>query len=524
MPNHLDGHFVVKLYDAEKQRLCFFTDFIRTKTNYMTLTDDYLMITPLLLLAAVVRTPTLDLHAFNEYLWRYYILSDRTMLRDVSRLQPAALYTLHADGKLSHQRYWRWPEQYRPSSFKQTAEELVQTMKDSALLTQQLSANPLIEFTMGQDSRQVLAAFTHQKIPFTTAIFGKTDYMEVPNVRTMCERHGFEHHHILLNRDYTDDPWTFFKRGIILGNAEEPGYLIGRILYMRQQYLQWTNLAINGVHGRYYKDGLWNEMYVFNLFRELKQFNVDVFLKYRALNKDYRDDIFASELIDIKSGAMDYFRQMVYQSIQGLEDSPVALQVDKFDADHYANFGTVANNTSNMMIDLLSPLLFRRNMIIGVASPPQWRFQLSALQRAVVYQLDAALAREKTDFGGLTMQPKNFLTKGPFLMRYGFSQSKKLRDKLKNKMGFKVKTQLQKAWDYLPIYQQMFHQPEVRKRLQYDRLAMQDIIEKEPWNRMLAEYDKPENQTIDSMEYLYKLLTVEYFLKQAKEIHQKGSR
>ncbi len=518
LPDHLDGQFVIKLYDAQKNQFLIFNDFIKNKTNFICESDDYILFTPFAVLSAVIKEPVLDRYAFNEFLWRYYIMSERSMLEGVYHFPAATLYTIQ-NGALRQINYWTWPKEYQRITFREAKESMVHSMKESAQIIQQYGRKPLIEWTMGQDSRQVVAAFTNQNIPFEATIFGKPDYIEVPAVLSMAKRHGVTAHHIMLEEAFLNNPWDIYKQSILLSSAEEPFYLIGRILYMRSLYRAISDLAVNGVHGRYYKDGLWNEMYIFNFYREPKRFNIDVFLKYRALNKNYRDDIFTHSFREVKAESMAYFRGMIEHSIAGWEHSPVAMQVDKFDCDHYANFGCVANSVCNNYIDLFSPLLFRRNMELAIQLPVKWRYNLSAIQRAVVHGLDADIAREKTDFGGLNMVPKNSITMMPFLIQYWFAQSKKFRDKIKNRLGFNTKTQLQKAWDYKPVYQSVFQNDEVRALLEYSDMALGGLLEEESWRTMLQQYREPTYQTVEHFEFLYKILTLEYFMRAANTIY-----
>ncbi|KAA3610152.1 MAG: hypothetical protein D8M58_07030 [Calditrichaeota bacterium] len=516
--NILDGHFVIKLHDAQKKQTVIINDFIKNKTNFWLETENEFMFTPFLLLSAVIKKPELDHQAFNEYLWRYYIMSERSMLKGVKRLQAASVFTI-TDGSLQQKRYWDFPKKFTKLSYKESLAKLLKSFKDTARLINTDGRKPLIEFTMGQDSRTILSAFQNEEIPFTTTIYGKEDFHEVVGVKKMAGRHGFKTQHVQLLDSFLNTPWQDVKNSILLGSAEEPAYLMGRILHMRKQYPGFSeSLAINGVHGRFYKDGIWNEMYVMNFFMEPKSFKSDVFIKYRALNKNYRDDIFTDEYKRVKNNSHKAVKKLISDSISGFEESPMAIQADKFDLEHYCIFGTVGNNLCNMVIDLHSPLLFRRNLEFALTLPVKWRNKLSKIQRGIVHGLSPNLAKEKTDFGGINMIPKNAFTMIPFLWKYWFSQSKKFRDKLKSLMGISVKTQLQKAWDYLSIYRNFLADEEVQKLLNYEDMILADIIKKDEWQVMMKEYQNSEYHTLDRLEYLLKIVTVEYFLKNCREI------
>ena len=517
MASRLDGHFVIKLHDDDAGKTVIISDFMKNKINFICETDDFFMVTPFLALTAAIREPRIDSHAFNEFMWRYYIMSGRSMLEGARRIEPASVYRLQ-NNTLQSERYWAPPQSYTADTFEQSRERLTESIKQSAQLVSRVDAKPLIEFTMGQDSRTLLSAFTRQKLPFETAIFGKDDFLEVQKVREMAARHNFKLHHVTLGEEYINSPWDQVKNAILLGSAEEPAYLMGRIRHMRQQYLPFASTVVNGVHGRFYKDGTWNEMYVMNAYREPKRFRSDIFIRYRALNKNYNDTIFTEDFRRLKADTPGYMERMIRDATQGYEQSPVAIQVDVFDLFHYANFGYVANNICNLDMDVLSPLLFRRNLDIALALPAKWRYNLSRIQRGVVHALDPALAAEKTDFGGLDMRPRSGPAYALFVARYWYAQSAKFRDKLKNLMGFSVKTQLQKAWDYKPIYRRMFEQAREEGLFEHSGMELASLIEKEPWEELLRHYENPEYHTLERLEYILKIATVEQFLRDCREL------
>lgn len=521
LTDHLDGNFVIKLFDKRKQRYLIFNDFINNKLNYFTESPSVILFTPLLILSAFIKKPELDAEAFNEYMWRYYIMSTRSMLKDVARMAPGTLYHIH-DTKLYGEKYWEFPHQYSSLSFSDSVEKLRTSLMESAQLIHKDGRVPVIDFTSGQDSRTILAAFTSQKLPFISTIYGKDNYAEVTHVKEMAKRHGIVLKHIKLQDEFVKDPWLSLKDDIVLSSAEEPAYLMGRILHMRRQYLRYSTLTVNGVHGRFYKDGTWNEMYLMNLNREPKSFKSDIFIKYRALNKNYRDDIFNEKLKQIKSQSRTYYKQMIETSIDGYKDSPVALQVDKMDMEHYATYGMTGNSICNNVIDLLSPLLFRRNLEFALSLPPYWKNNLSRLQRHLVYNMDPALAREDTGVAGIDMLPRTGLSHALFMMRYGFMVTQKFRDKIKNLAGMKVDTTLQKAWDYLPVYNHFYDNAAVQTLMRKNDLALGSIVNRPAWNAMLAQYENPAYRTVPRMEFILKIVTVEYFLEKCGEIGING--
>jgi len=514
-PNHIDGHFVIKLYDATRDRFWVVNDIIKNKTNYVTETGDFVLFTPFLVTAGIIREPVLDQEAFNEFMWRYYLLSFRSMLKDVERLRPASLYE-YVNGKLKREDYWDWPHQYTNIPFNQAVDRTAASMQESARLIHQTIGEPCIDFTMGQDTRQVISAFTNQKIPFTSSTFGKSDFYEVQSVQMMAKKYGIEHHNIQIKQDFLDNLYGNFKKAVLLSNCEEPGHIMARIMYMRENQRLLGNPLLNGQEGHFYKNGLWDEMYTFNLYREPAGFKIDMFLKLRALSKNYPDNIFIPEYLKIKANSRQYFFDVINKSLSKHLTSPVSIQADKFDCNHWLNFENVANSVANVVHNSVSILYLRRNLELALQIPVRWKFNLSKYQRAVVHYLDPRLASERTDFGGVTMTPKNLLTYFPFLFRYYHFQSTRFRNKLKMRLGLKVITHLQEAWDYLPVYQKLYAETDIRENLDYSRMNLASIILPRPWRELILKSKTSDFQKIDDYDYLLKIAGTEYFLKTAR--------
>ena len=187
--------------------------------------------------------------------------------------------------------------------------------------------------------------------------------------------------------------------------------------------------------------------------------------------------------------------------------------MDKFDLSHWLNFALSANNASNSIIPHISPLLLRRNLEFALTVPVQWKFNLSKFQRAIVYALDPALASEKTDFGGVNMIPKNPITIIPFYARYFYFQSSRMRKKIKSKLGFKVTTHLQEAWDYLPVYSQLFFMPEIQDVLNYKKMRISNILNKNEWQSSITELRNSDKTEIKNIENILKIASVENFIR-----------
>jgi hypothetical protein len=514
--NKLDGHFVIKLYDAHKNTYFVVNDFIKNKTNFWVESEDFIMFTPFLLTTAAVKRPQLDQHAFNELMWRYYILSERSILKDVKRLSPSTIYEIK-NGKATTETYWEFPHHITDLSFQDSVENMVESIKETARLIHNSFGKSCADLTLGQDTRMIVASFRNQNLPLATSIFGKDDFIEVKNVKQMSKRHNLEHHNIQLTTIYLDHLWEYFEKSLILGSCDEPGYILGRILFMRDEQANFGGVLLNGSGGPFYKDCFWEEVYTLNLYREPKKINSDMFLKLRPLNKNYPDNIFKNNYLQIKTNSTHYFTEMLSNSIRGYLNTPVSMKIDKFSLTQWQNYAIVANSTANSVYNSIAPLLLRRNLEIGIPLPAKWRWNKSKFQRAVMWALDPELAKEKTDFGGINMVPKNLFTFSPFYIRYVYRQSARFRNKIMTKLGINIITLLQEAWDYLPVYRKLFSDENVQYNLNYRNMYLAEIIDEKEWNIFLEKYQKTGNLSLNNFEYIFKLVSVEYFLKKANE-------
>ena len=515
--NKLDGHFVIKIYDAKQDSYLIINDFIKYKTNFFAESENFLLFTPFLLTTGIIKKLELDQHAFNEFMWRYSILSERSILKGVTRLAPAAIYKIQ-HGKITTKRYWEWPHYYTKLSFANSVDKMVESIKESARLIEHSFGKPCLDMTMGQDSRTIISAFTNQNLPFVTSTYGKSEFFEVQAVKEMAKRHNIENHNIQLTQNYMENLWNYFEKAVLLGSCELPGYLLGRILFMKNEQLKLGNALINGSDGQFYKNGLWIEMYTFNFYLEPKKVNINLFLKLRALSRNYFDKIFEPNFVEIKNDSSHYFENIIKNTIKDHLDSPVSIQMDKFSLYRWTNFLNATNSTGCLFSDSLSPLLMRRNLELALQIPVRWKFNSSKFQRAVVYKLNPELAREKTDMGGINMVPKNVFTYIPFWFRYSYFQSRRLRNKIKTILGIHVYTELQEAWDYLPIYKLLFQNKNFQKNLIYENMYLSEIIKEDEWNNLLDNYKNDDNLSLNDFEYIFKIASIGYFLSKANVI------
>ncbi|KQC03804.1 MAG: hypothetical protein APR54_02285 [Candidatus Cloacimonas sp. SDB] len=511
----LDGHFVIKVYNKIKGKYFIITDFIRSRINYFAESEEFFFFTPFILLTGKINKPQPDLNALNELLWRYYILSERTIFKNVTRLDSASIYELN-NKVINISRYWNFPTRLTNLNLKTHVDKFVNSILETARLINKSFGKAVMDLTQGQDSRIIMSAFKTQNLPFSTSTFGKKEFLELKNVKKMADKYHFEHHCIEITNEFTDNILEYFNKSLILGNADEPGYLLGRILYMRDIQSEFGNVLVNGTGGPFYKDCFWEEVYALQLYRETYKINLNRFLRLRPMNKNYPDQIFNNNFLEIKNNSAEYFTKMIYDSIKNISSCPVSMQIDKFALTKWQNYAVVGNNIALSTHNSMSPLLLRRNLEIGLPMPAKWRWNKSNFQRKVMYKLDPDLAHEKTDFGGINMVPYNLFTFLPFYFKYVLRQTQRYRNKLLNRIGLQVKTHLQTAWDYEDVYRKLFEEPEIQELLEYDKMVLAVILVKDEWSKFLKRFNEPGTVSLNDYEFIFKLASVEKLFRLMK--------
>ena len=482
---NLDGHFIIKLYDKAKDKILIFNDIIKSRTNYLAENKDFFLVTPFLITTALIKEPEVDLNALNELFWRYYILSERSLFKSVKRLSPASVYAFSADS-YSYKEYWQFPREVASNPMDQYVEQMTESIQQSARIIAKVADHPVSDLTLGQDSRLIVASFIKNNLPISTTTFGNESFSEVEGVRKLTKRHNIDHQVINLDNLSMDTYNQFFRKALLLGSGDEPGYLLGRILYMRQQQALMGGSVISGSGGPFYKDCFWEEIYILNMYHAPKKINPAMFLKLRPMNKNYVEDMFNSDFLKIKNKSSEYFLEMLYNDLDGYEHLPLSMQIDKYSLHRWQNYAVIPIAVTNNFTHAFSPLQFRRNLEIGLPLPPQWKWNKSKFQRKVMHAINPSLAKEKTDFGGINMMPKNAFTFLPFYTRYSWVQTARMRNKILNRLGMQPRTHLQKAWDYLPLYTEYLKHPFIQEHIQWPGSQMESYLDKNNWQTWLT--------------------------------------
>jgi asparagine synthase (glutamine-hydrolysing) len=208
----LDGIFAFAIWDDRERSLLLARDHFGVKPLlYWSDSDSILFASELKVLARHPRMPVaIDPLALSDYLSCGYVLTPRSILKDVKRLEPAT-YVLWRDGSLQRHRYWDLadhvaPRGGAPPSFDE-ASEAIRAEVTRAVCAQKISDVPLGAFLSGGlDSTTVVQALgtcTTGDLHTFSLGFPDASYSELPFAREAAAALGTHHVDEVIDPDLT---------------------------------------------------------------------------------------------------------------------------------------------------------------------------------------------------------------------------------------------------------------------------------------------------------------------------------
>src|SRR5262245_22913366 len=169
----LEGFFVIVFCDARSREIFVITDLMGGRHCFTRVFRDCVALSTSSLLLAGLGDATPDALACEEFLRTGAIYEDRTLFREVKKLEPATIYRF-ADGALADAiRYWRMsdldPEALDGEDAAQCLGERLICAADRIAATYR---RPVCDLTGGINSRLVVAAFLNAGVEFETAVVG----------------------------------------------------------------------------------------------------------------------------------------------------------------------------------------------------------------------------------------------------------------------------------------------------------------------------------------------------------------
>jgi asparagine synthase (glutamine-hydrolysing) len=196
--DRLDGMYAIALWDGAHRRLVLARDRLGEKPLYWTVADGQLVFGSELsaLLAHPDVDATIDPEALSEYLALEYVPAPRTIIRNVSKLEPGHVLVLE-NGRIDVRAYWTLDPRPRGGvpPYPEAVRELRRLLEES-IRSRLVSDVPLGIFLSGGLDSSAIAAFAAMAGPVETFSIGfeESTFDESGWARDVANSIGSRHH------------------------------------------------------------------------------------------------------------------------------------------------------------------------------------------------------------------------------------------------------------------------------------------------------------------------------------------
>jgi len=199
----LSGSFVLALWDGRARRLVVANDRFGLRNCFWVALEGGVAFAPgvAALLAAVGGSRALDADAAVELLTFQCILGDRTLVRGIRLLPPAALLTLEAGAPPRIERTWRLAYRPEPGGCDRHAARLADALRETVARHVAAPGRVGLPLSGGLDSRTLLAALPHAAaVP--TITYGRRGSDDVARATELAALAGTTQHELPLLPGY----------------------------------------------------------------------------------------------------------------------------------------------------------------------------------------------------------------------------------------------------------------------------------------------------------------------------------
>ena len=204
----LNGMFGFALWDDNRKKLIVGRDRVGIKPLYYHLSADMFAFSSEMksLFAIDGVSNDISAEALDEFMTLEYVLSPRTLARDIRKLEPGHLMIISA-GKASKVRYWTAPSDIKFSSMVEAAPVLRAELRD-AVKRHMISDVPLGAFLSGGIDSSIIVGLMSElagKVKTFSIGFDDASYNELSHARLVARHFGTDHEEVTLK----PDPKTF---------------------------------------------------------------------------------------------------------------------------------------------------------------------------------------------------------------------------------------------------------------------------------------------------------------------------
>jgi hypothetical protein len=497
LARELEGFFTIVIADANKRALFVITDFVGSCHCYQRACRDFVAISGSSLLLAAIAPVQLDPIGCQEFLHTGAIYEERTLYREVRKLQPATVFRFAGGSTKKQERYWQVND-LQPESLDgdNAADKLWHVLSSAAVRVGRKFRRPVCDLTGGYDSRAVVAAFLGAGVPFSTVVSGPEDSADVRVSRALAELANLPHLHISA----ADAPrFSEIKEALSVTDGEYNLVEYANILRTHRQLAQQFDISINGSFGELAR-GYWWEL-LFPCTGCRRKLDARRVARARFAAKPFDATLFSPTF------ALDlalHFAGVIERTNVGLAQLPNTLQMDHL----YLMMrmqswqGRIASST-NQLWPCLSPFMFRSVMEVILQTRTKAR-QRSLLVRRMLARFQPQLANVPLEHGypAVPVNWKNWYRFWPLAKYYG--------SRLWQKAGARRSTGVAVMGPAAtPLRMQLWSEPEVSDLLVAPTMRAGALLDQARLHAYLIASKKPE---FPWDEQWMRLLTLEYTL------------
>lgn len=471
LAGELEGFFVIAFYDGRMRELFLVTDIIGSRHCFIRQIGGATAISTSSLLLASLGECSLDPISAEEFLRTGVIYENRTIFREVHKLEPATIFQFKEGSLVEQRRYWRISD-LDPDRFdgQQAVGELIERLITAAAKIGKRFARPVCDLTGGYDSRAMVAGFLRAGIRFETTVTGSAKSSDVIIAESLSEMTG------KLHWQFEPENCTGYDRlesALRLTDGEYDLVEYARIQSLHEKLSLNFDISINGSFGELAR-GYWWEL-LGNVGRREK-------LNARMLaERRYAVEAESSLLFPTESSLnlTNHLTEAIERANADLEGWPNTAQMDNA----YLNLrmqrwqGRIASSTDQIW-PCLSPFMFRSVLETMLQTGARWR-RNSLLVRMMMAKLHPGLAKYRLESGHPAL-PMTWLN-WPRFLPAAITYSRKAIDKVASRIG-PTKQDANGQSPRLTLWQD----EQLRALLQPDKMLISELIDAQRLSKFLS--------------------------------------
>lgn len=257
LARELEGFFVILIGDSRRGVTYAITDIVGSCHAFWRQLPGTLLLSSSSLLLARHAHSAQDTLAWQEFLNLGVIYEDRTLFREVRKLNPASIYTFENAAIANVEEYWRvaglrLESRRGPDAAEALWEGLTQKTKCIAELFPKL----MCDLTGGYDSRALVSAFVGAGLKPNTVVSGPPDSGDVRVSQELARVAGLNHRHVQQKSEWNRPT---LRQALEITDGEYDLVEYARILAIHSSLSHEFDASCNGSFGEVAR-GFWWEV------------------------------------------------------------------------------------------------------------------------------------------------------------------------------------------------------------------------------------------------------------------------